>query len=118
MQGVFPKGSTPFLFNQMKLKNIILGIKDQLPVRRLIRNIITGNVFGLFHPRSHYRIDGTHKVKYNTKATAKKAAEALTNKTGVYFSNYKCIFCDGYHLGKNRPPYDRKTNSKTTNRTL
>jgi len=26
----------------------------------------------------------------------------MSKKHGVHFSNYKCIFCDGYHLGKNR----------------
>lgn len=86
----------------MKLKNIYLAIKDQLPVSRLIRNIRTGDVFGLFHIRSHMRNDGKAKVMYNTKETARKSAEALTKKKGMYFSNYKCLFCDGYHLGKNR----------------
>ena len=38
---------------------------------------------------------------YNTKASATKAAAAMMKKTGNYFSNYKCVFCDGYHIGKN-----------------
>ena len=86
----------------MKIRNIILGIKDQLPLSRLIRNIRTGNVFGLFHIRSHQREDGKPKVAYGSKASAQKSAEAMAKKKGVHFSNYKCIFCDGYHLGKNR----------------
>ena len=25
----------------------------------------------------------------------------MMRKKGVYFSNYKCVWCDGYHIGKN-----------------
>lgn len=83
-------------------RNLYAGIKDQLPVSRLFQSIRTGNVFGLFHIRSHQRVDGLPKIAYNTKATAVKSATAMAKKNGVYFSNYKCIFCDGYHIGKKR----------------
>jgi hypothetical protein len=86
----------------IRLRNLYLGIKDQLPLGRLLRNIRTGNVFGLFFIRSHQNESGKLKVMYNTKASAQKAAESMARKRGVHFSNYKCIFCDGYHLGKNR----------------
>ncbi len=62
----------------------------------------TGNVFGLFHIRSHKRHDGKPKVAYNTKKSAQCAAESMSRKHGVHFSNYKYLFCDGYHLRKNR----------------
>ena len=39
---------------------------------------------------------------YNTKESATKAAESMKKKMNKHFSVYKCIFCDGYHLGKNR----------------
>lgn len=86
----------------MKLYNILLALKDQLPLRRFIRNLRTGNVLGLFHLRSHQRDGGKAKVMYNTKASAIKAADQMAKKHGVHFSNYKCMFCDGYHIGKNR----------------
>ena len=86
----------------MTLRNLYLGIKDQLPLTRLIRNLRTGNVFGLFFKRSHLNQDGKPKVMYNTKASAIRAAESMGKKKQVHFSNYKCIFCDGYHVGKNR----------------
>lgn len=86
----------------MKLRNVYLGLKDQLPVRRLIKNLRSGNVLGLFHKRSHYRDDGSAKISYSSKKSAEKAAAKMLKKTGCYFSNYKCIFCDGYHIGKNR----------------
>ena len=61
-----------------------------------------GHLLGLVSKRSHYRHDLKPKVMYNTKLTAQKAASALAIKHGSYFSNYKCIYCDGYHIGKNR----------------
>lgn len=87
----------------MKIRNIILGLKDQLPVKRAFRNFfITGNAWGLFSIRSHQREDGKLKIMYNTKETAQKAAESMGKKMNKHFSVYKCIYCDGYHLGKNR----------------
>jgi hypothetical protein len=85
----------------MKLRNILLALKDQLPVSRLIRNLFKGHLFGLMHKRSHQNFDGKPKVMYNTKASAIKAAQAMAKKRGVYFSNYKCMRCDGFHIGKN-----------------
>lgn len=85
-----------------KIRNIYLAFKDQLPFTRLVRNLYKGHVFGLFHKRSHFRDNGEAKVKYNTKATAKKVAAQMMVKHGKYFSTYKCLWCDGYHLGKNR----------------
>ena len=88
----------------MKIKNLYLGLKDQGPFKRAFRNFfITGNAWGLFHKNSHRRQDNKQlKVMYNTRASAEKAAIALGKKNNVHFSVYKCIFCDGYHLGKNR----------------
>lgn len=90
----------------MKLKNVYLALKDQLPWRRLLRNLMKGHILGLFHKRSHFRHDGTPKVSYGSKASAEKAAKKMQEKQGVYFSNYKCMRCDGYHLGKNRENSD------------
>jgi len=85
----------------MKLRNIILAIGDQMPPRRFLRNLFKGNLLGLLHKRSHFRDDGQAKIAYGSKATAEKSARKMTEKKGVYFSNYKCLYCDGYHLGKN-----------------
>lgn len=87
----------------MKLRNIILALKDQMPLKRAFRNFfVTGNALGLFHKRSHFREDGKAKQGFPSKESAKRAAESMGKKHGKYFSTYKCIFCDGYHLGKNR----------------
>lgn len=88
----------------MKLKNLILALKEQGPPKRAFRNFfITGNAWGLFHINSHMRRDTRKlKVMYNTKETAQKAADSMKKKMDKHFSVYKCIYCDGYHLGKNR----------------
>jgi len=87
----------------MKIKNIYLAIKDQGPLKRFFINFfITRNGWGTLHKRSHFRMDGTHKVAYSTKNKAIKVAEKMMKKHGGYFSNYKCLYCDGYHLGRKR----------------
>ena len=88
----------------MKLKNVYLALKDQLPVERFVKNfLLSGKGWGLFHKNSHISFrSGKPKVIYNRKETAEKAANSMSKKRGVYFSNYKCIYCDGYHIGKNR----------------
>lgn len=86
----------------MKFSNLILALQDQMPLRRLLRNLFKGHLLGLFSQRSHLNANGNPKVMYNTKKTAGDAAAAMMVKRGVYFSNYKCIFCDGYHIGRNR----------------
>jgi hypothetical protein len=87
----------------MKLRNILLALKDQLPLKRFIRNFfVTGNARGLFHINSHVAAgSGKPKVQYNTRPTAERAAASMGTKTGKHFSVYKCMFCDGYHIGKN-----------------
>lgn len=87
-----------------KMRNVILVIKDQMPLKRLFRNFfVTRNAWGLFHINSHVvGATGKPKVMYNTKASATRAAESMTKKHGVWFSNYKCLHCSGYHVGKNR----------------
>lgn len=87
----------------MKLKNLYLGLKNQLPLKRLFRNFfITGNGWGLFSKTSHRRRDtGKEKVSYSEKS-AHKAANRMGEKYDKHFSVYKCIYCDGWHIGKNR----------------
>ncbi len=85
----------------MKLKNIILAIKDQMPLSRFFRNLFKGHLFGTFSKRSHLNFNGKEKIKYNTKETAMKSASKMSEKHGTHFSNYKCVYCDGYHIGKN-----------------
>ncbi len=93
----------PNVYNRvMKLHNIILALRDQLPLARLLRNTLNGNLRGLVHVRSHQNHDGRPKVAYGSKASAIRAAESMMRKHGGYFSNYKCMRCDGYHIGKNR----------------
>ena len=86
---------------RITLKNLVKGLIDQGPPRRFVRNLFKGHLFGWVSGRSHLTYGGKPKVKYNTKASAQKAADAMGAKVGVHFSNYKCLYCDGYHIGKN-----------------
>ena len=85
----------------MNLRNIILAFKDQLPLSRFFGNLRKGHLIGLCSKRSHFRANGLPKVTYNTKTTAIKSAQKMMEKNGTYYSNYKCLFCDGYHIGRN-----------------
>lgn len=88
----------------IKFKNLILGLKGQLPWKRFFINFfITRNAWGMFSKYSHIRRDtNKDKLMYSTIETAKKAAANMSKKNGVHFSIYKCVFCDGWHIGKNR----------------
>jgi len=88
----------------MKIRNIYLALKEQGPLSRAWHNfIVTGNAWGMFHKNSHERFDtGKPKVMYNRKTSAEKAATSMKKKYDKHFSVYKCVYCDGYHIGKNR----------------
>ena len=85
----------------MQLKNIMLGLRDQMPIKRFLKNICKGGFGCFWHPRTHLRGDGLPKIMYNTRVSAKKAALAMEAKTQKSFSCWKCWRCDGYHIGKN-----------------
>lgn len=92
---------------EMKLrlrKNIIPWLRDQLSRPLWFRNFfITRNAWAAFSVNSHIRkSNGEPKVAYPTKDAALKAAEKMGSKYGVHFSVYKCLYCDGWHCGKNR----------------
>ena len=82
------------------LKNLFLGLKEQGPLKRAFRNFFIA--WGLFSKYSHIRKDGVSKISYKHKESAIKAAQNMEKKNGVHYSVYKCIYCDGYHIGRNR----------------
>lgn len=94
----------------MSIRNFILALKDQLPLSRAFRNfVITRNAWGMFHKNSHEnRSNGKPKVSYNTRASAEKAALSMQKKYGYYYSVYKCCWCDGFHIGRNRTSIETK----------
>ena len=75
----------------MKLSNLYLGLKDQMPFSRFIRNLRKGHVLGLFHKRSHLTFEGKPKVSYGSKESATKAAQKMKEKKGIYYSNYELL---------------------------
>lgn len=84
----------------MKLRNLYLGLKYQLPIKRLIKNILNRNILGIFYKYSHTNKNGNHKIAYSSFEKALKACSSMEKKTGNVFSAYKCLYCDGFHIGK------------------
>lgn len=85
----------------MKLRNIYLGLLDQGPPSRFFRNLFKGHLRGWISTRSHLNASGSPKIAYSSKKSAVKAADKMQQKHGYYYSRYKCLHCDGYHIGKN-----------------
>ena len=92
----------------IKQKNLKIWLKDQFKRKTWFRNFfIIRNAWGVFSINSHInQHTGQPKITYNTLKTALKSAEVMSKKYNTHFSTYKCLFCDGYHIGKNR---DNKT---------
>lgn len=87
-------------------KEMIKAMWFQMKKKHAFKNIfITHNAFGVFSLASHQNThsnEGKPKVMYNTLATAEKAAASMGKKHNTHFSVYKCGYCKGYHIGKNR----------------
>lgn len=90
--------------NKIKFKNFWIWFKDQLKRKRFFYNFfISRNAWGAFSINSHIsQRSGQPKISYPTIEKAQKAALKMSQKHGVHFSFYKCLFCDGYHIGKNK----------------
>lgn len=88
----------------IRLRNLLQALKYQLPVRRALRNFfISRNAWGMFSINSHVsQSTGKEKISFPTYESASRAAESMSRKHGKHFSVYKCVFCDGFHIGKNR----------------
>lgn len=89
---------------RIKFRNFWIWFKDQVKRKVWFRNFfITRNAWGAFSINSHInQHTGKPKVMYNTIKSAQKSADAMSKKTDKHFSYYKCLFCDGYHVGKNK----------------
>lgn len=105
--------------NPIKWKNLKIWLKDQFSRKNWFKNMfITFNAWAAFSINSHInQHTGQPKVMYHTEKTASKSAGQMSRKYKAHFSYYKCLFCDGYHVGKNRDnktEYDKiKYNDKT-----
>ena len=94
--------------NLIKWKNFKIWFLDQVKRKRVIVNFfIKRNAWGAFSLNSHInQHTGQPKIPYSTVEKAQKAADKMSQRNNTHFSYYKCLFCDGYHIGKNR---DNKT---------
>ena len=89
-------------------KYIFSALRYQLPPYRSLkaafRNFfVTGNARGMFSINSHInQRTGLEKVSYGSFQSAERAAKKMGKKHGVHFSVYKCAYCKGFHIGRNR----------------
>ena len=87
-------------------KGLLKAIAFQIKKENAFKNIfITHDAFGIFSENSHRNVHcntGTAKVMHNTYEGAMKHAEKMSKKYGVHFSVYKCAYCTGYHIGRNK----------------
>ena len=80
--------------------NFILVVKDRFFASHFY---VIRDVLGLFNRNSHISsISGQKKVMHKTKALANKEKDRMENKTDKAFSSYKCLYCNGFHIGKNK----------------
>ena len=96
---------------KLKPHNIPIWLVDQLHRPKWFRNLfMTGNAWAAFSINSHVRAsDGQPKVFYPTKEKALKAADKMASKYSVHYSAYKCLFCEGWHVGRNKENIIAKT---------
>lgn len=87
-------------------KEMLKSMWFQMKHKHAFKNIfITHNAFGIFSVNSHMNMHnnvGKLKVMYPTIESANKATTKMGEKLNCHFSVYKCAFCTGYHIGKNR----------------
>ena len=87
-------------------KELLKAMWFQMKHKHAFKNIfITHHAFGVLHLASHVNThsnEGKPKVMYNTLASATKAAESMGKKHDAHFSVYKCAYCKGYHVGRNK----------------
>lgn len=86
--------------HSVMVRNVVLAVFDQP-----LREWFNGNARGIFSRRSHLNGGGKPKVEHPTRRAAESAAASLQRhptNSGVEFAAYKCLFCDGFHVGRNR----------------
>ena len=89
----------------MNIKNLCLAIKYQILSDDAFEQIfIKRNAWGIFSKWSHYTKEDKLKQRYNTEASALRAANSMMEKYKGVFRCYKCAYCNGYHVGKPLKP--------------
>ena len=89
--------------DRITFRNFWIWFKDQVKRKRFFYNMfVSRNAWGAFSINSHINQHTNEpKIMYGSIKSAQKSADAMSKKTGKHFSYYKCLFCDGYHIGKN-----------------
>jgi len=88
-------------WRQCYKKDIKAAILYQIKQKDWFKQIlIKKNAWGIFSEYSHTKKDGGIKQRYELERHAKKAAESMERKYANKYVAYRCMFCDGFHIGK------------------
>ncbi|MCL4446071.1 MAG: hypothetical protein M1134_04245 [Actinobacteria bacterium] len=49
---------------------------------------------------THWRDDGTPKVRFTSRSAALATAQLRASEAGVDLGVYQCEFCNGWHMGR------------------
>lgn len=98
--------------SEIKYANLKIWLAELFERKNLWKQLFDYRmVWGAFSIHSHRRrSDGKPNITFSTRMKAVKAASDMQLKYGVPFSAYKCLFCDGWHVGKStaRPSSDQR----------
>ena len=87
---------------KLKPKYLVLWLVDQFRQPGWFRRLlIKGNAWFAFSIYSHIgKKDGKEKTSFALRKQAKKNADKLSVAVGTPYIVYKCLYCDGWHVGK------------------
>lgn len=93
--------------HRIKVKELIIWLKDQLSHPHTLFNRKTWGVLSVYaHVR---RSDRREKIATSTKEKALAVAKSMEEKYGGRYSIYKCLYCNGWHVAKEKEPDENKT---------
>lgn len=87
---------------RIKPKYLVMWLVDQLrQTGWFSRLFIKRDAWFAFLIDSHFdKIDGNEKASFSLRKQAQKKADKLSVAVGTPYFVYKCLYCDGWHVGK------------------
>lgn len=89
---------------KVKYNNLKIWLKEKVSQPRWYVDLLSYRRFwGAFSVYSHRRrSDGKPNIAYSTRSKAQKAVRSMEKKYGVPFMEYKCLYCDGWHVARSK----------------
>lgn len=95
------------LMKKIKAINILKALKSELPLKKILYKLfisqeIQATIKMRLHIRSHINFNQMNKIYYDNIDKANDRAKLLSNWNKKNFVAYKCLFCNGFHIGENK----------------